>query len=360
MSVINKMLRDLDARRAEGAVPGLARQTVSSGMQGTISVPSSASSSVSRLARWVLVLVLLLAAGITAAWYLGLGLVSPPPAAPLVTIVEPAASAPVPGASAPEPAASAPAPTTGTRIEMRPTAKSVPSAPRENQHGRQSEAAATGAPAGQVKDRKEQKLAASAAGARAPGAAPTATHAGATLPALASSVPLENTRPQHRHTAAQETLAQAQALWNAGSREGALDLIREAVGVVERTQPVDVALLSQLVREQARMELTLGRPGAVLSLLGRLEPVLSGQADLWAVRGNAAQRLGRHQEAVQAYGMALQLRPGEPRWMLGAAVSLAALGQLDAAAQQAEQARALGPVSPEVLTYLRQAGVPLR
>jgi MSHA biogenesis protein MshN len=91
-----------------------------------------------------------------------------------------------------------------------------------------------------------------------------------------------------------------------------------------------------------------------------LEPALSNQADLWAVRGNAAQRLARHQESVQAYFKALALRPNEPRWMLGAAVSLAALGQLDAAAEQAEKARAAGVVSPEILAYLRQAGVPLK
>lgn len=153
---------------------------------------------------------------------------------------------------------------------------------------------------------------------------------------------------------------QAQALWNAGSREAALELVREAVGVLERTPPLDANVLAPLVREQVRMELALGRPESVLALLSRLEPVLSAQADLWAVRGNAAQRLGRHQESVTAYQSALQLRPGEARWLLGAAVSHAALGQLDAAAQLAEQARALGPVSPEVLAYLRQAGVPLR
>ena len=46
--------------------------------------------------------------------------------------------------------------------------------------------------------------------------------------------------------------------------------------------------------------------------------------------------------------------------MLAAAVSLAASGQPAAAAEWAEQARALAPVSPDVLAYLRQAGVPLR
>ena len=67
-----------------------------------------------------------------------------------------------------------------------------------------------------------------------------------------------------------------------------------------------------------------------------------------------------HADAVLAYQNALRLRPGESRWMLGAAVSLAAQGQASAAAEFAEQARALGAVSPDVLGYLRQAGVPLR
>jgi Flp pilus assembly protein TadD len=98
----------------------------------------------------------------------------------------------------------------------------------------------------------------------------------------------------------------------------------------------------------------------VLEMLTRLEPALSAQADLWAVRGNAAQRLARHQESVHAYLRALELRPDEPRWMLGAAVSLAALGRLEEAAVQAERARASATVSPEILTYLRQAGVPMK
>lgn len=168
-----------------------------------------------------------------------------------------------------------------------------------------------------------------------------------------------------RQTSAQETLAHAQGLWAAGSRDAALDLMREAVAVAERsyqngTLAAGSPVLASLVRELARMELAEGRVGRVLELLTRLEPALAGQADLWAVRGNAAQRLARHQESVHAYFQALALRPDEPRWMLGAAVSLAALGRLDEAAVQAEKARASATVSPEILTYLRQAGVPLK
>ncbi len=359
MSVINKMLRDLDARRAEGAAPGHPRQAGPAGTLGTVSVPSSAQRPVARLGRWLLPLLLLLVASIAAAWYLGLGETSPPPAALLVTVIEAPAMAPAPSASAPESAASAPAEAPEVAAEVRPAVESEPPVLRKK--NRQAETASSEAPAAKKKETSDRKPVAPArADTLASVPVQPAAAATAPLPPVAASVPLANTAPQRRQTAAQETLAQAQAMWSAGSRDAAVDVLREAVVAVERAQPADVTLLAQLVREQVRMELALGRPGAVLALLSRLEPVLSGQADLWAVRGNAAQRLGRHQESVQAYLAALHLRPGEPRWMLGAAVSLAALGQLEAAAQQAEQARALGPVSPEVLTYLRQAGVPLR
>jgi tetratricopeptide (TPR) repeat protein len=168
----------------------------------------------------------------------------------------------------------------------------------------------------------------------------------------------------NRQAATQETLAQAQSLWNSGSHEAALDLMREAVAVTERaynsgTVAADAPVLVSLVRELTRMELAEGRPVRVLELLIRLEPALSKQADLWAVRGNAAQRLSRHQESVMSYAKALAIRPDEPRWMLASAVSLAALGRLDESAIQADKANAAGVVSPEILSYLKQVGVPV-
>jgi tetratricopeptide (TPR) repeat protein len=144
-----------------------------------------------------------------------------------------------------------------------------------------------------------------------------------------------------------------------------MELIQQSIAAAERgaktgTSPVASPLLLPLVRELTRMQLSEGRFGAVWELLTRLESQLGNQPDLWAIRANAAQRLGRHQDSVHAYMVALQSRPDEQRWLLGTAVSLAALGQTSSAAEMAEKARAVGPVGKDILNYLRQAGVPLR
>ena len=181
--------------------------------------------------------------------------------------------------------------------------------------------------------------------------------------AQAASVEAGEAGAAARPNPTQATLAQAQGLWNAGARQGAIDLLREAVATVVRSDQAGASVAAAtpaLVRELARMELAQGQVAEALERLIRLEPLLAGQADLWAVRGNAAQRLGRHAESASAYQAALRLRPDEPRWMLGLAVSLAADGQTAAAAQWAERAREAAPVSPELLAYLRQMGVNLR
>ncbi|OIQ73813.1 hypothetical protein GALL_445450 [mine drainage metagenome] len=163
---------------------------------------------------------------------------------------------------------------------------------------------------------------------------------------------------------AHDTLEQAQELWRSGSHQAAIDLLYQAAAKVERALAVggqagDKAVLALLVRDLSSMELAEGQVKQTMDMLVRLEPFLSGFADIWAIRGNVAQRLGHHAESVAAYQMALKLRPNEPRWMLGQAVSLAAQGQTGPAAQLAEQARQGGALTPEVANYLRQLGVEL-
>ena len=136
-----------------------------------------------------------------------------------------------------------------------------------------------------------------------------------------------------------------------------MEVLQQAIDAAERASS---PLLLTLVREMARMQLAEGHYGAVWELLTRLEPHLGSQADLWAIRANAAQRLGRHQDSVHAYLIALKTRPDEQRWLLGAAVSLAALGQSTSATEMAEKARTVGPINKDIAAYLRQAGVVFR
>ena len=155
-------------------------------------------------------------------------------------------------------------------------------------------------------------------------------------------------------------LAQAQMQWNEGAHLAAVEFLQGAITRLEQMPNAEVTSLAVLVREYARMNLAQGQTAEVLVLLERLEPRLAGVADVWAIRGNAAQRLGRHQEASQAYLKGLELRPEEPRWQLGAAISLAALGQVQWATELAEKARQAGALRPDVANYLRQLGVVVR
>ena len=211
--------------------------------------------------------------------------------------------------------------------------------------------------------------------ATAPASAPATTPVATTVdlpkarPTASATATGNNTTPvlQRQQQAGGDALAQVQSLWNSGSHDAAMDLMQQSIAAAERgakagtaAAPGGNAVLVPLVREMARMQLAEARYSAVWEMLTRLEPLLGNQADLWAIRANAAQRLGRHPDSVRAYMMALQSRPDEQRWLLGTAVSLAALGQTSSAAEMTDKARAVGPVSKDVLAYLRQAGVPLR
>lgn len=176
-------------------------------------------------------------------------------------------------------------------------------------------------------------------------------------PPATSATNVSEARSERAGTA--DLAAQAQLLWNNGDRRAALALLHSALLRLEQAA-ANPGALAQLAREHARMSLAMGQPADALAMLERLEPQLAGVADIWAMRGNAAQRLGQHAQAVAAYQRGLALRPDESRWLLGAAVSLAAMGQTSAAAELAEKARSVKALPPDVANYLRQLGVVVR
>jgi tetratricopeptide (TPR) repeat protein len=163
----------------------------------------------------------------------------------------------------------------------------------------------------------------------------------------------------NKHVSVQENLQQAQQLWHSGAKDSAMDVLRSTLQSVERSgdNAQAVSDTSVLVREWSRMALAQDRAPEVMALIKRHAPQVASQSEVWALKGQAAQRLGLHQDAVDAYTHALALRPNEGRWVLASAVSMAALGNTDAAAKMLQKARAQGPINAEILAYLKQAGV---
>lgn len=366
MSVINQMLRDLDKRRASPLEPAL--------RPGTVPMPSAAAavlpaSGRARASLWALTTLSLAVAAVLGGWWWtqqekAIATVDAPARAmpPLQSTETVAAEAVASVALMPKPETD-PAP---VPADMRPekllTLKSASSLQPPATVRVPETALVT--PAKPMPSASASR-AMPARGMSEVSSAPAAVSDTPPATAIASS-PVKSpvvdsaVAVQRQQAATRDVLAQAQALYSAGSADAAIQMLQDSLATAEKASPpVPPATQLQLVRELARMELVQGRSAAVLDLLGRLEPLLAGQADLWAVRANAAQRLGRHQDAVQFYATALQTRPAEQRWLLGSAVSLAALGQLGAAAELADKARAIGPVSKEVLAYLRQQGVTL-
>lgn len=378
MSVINKVLRDLDKRQVAGST---AQSPADAALRsGTASVDLLAPTPVRTArnpprtpARFAWAGVLLTLAGLAVgAWKTGAldGLLNMA-AAPVATAQPPQAAAEQRGATpsqAAVPAASAASGTVAVALEVR----NVELAPARRFEStlalpatRQAEPG-SGAPVALAKPQKPEPPPRAQTVVTPPtttvtAPVPATVQAPASpAPALPALTPLEVAQKQQQ--AARDALAQAQSLWNAGSRDAAVDLLQQAVASTERAATNAPAAgttqtLVLLVRELGRMQLAEGRPGAVWEMLTRLEPTLRNEPEMWALRANAAQRQGRHQDSVHAYMTALQSRPTEQRWLLGAAVSLAALGQVTSAADMAEKARLAGPVSREVQTYLRQMGV---
>ena len=396
MSVINKMLRDLDHRAgpsvgAQGASPAASalRQGTASVSIGTLAThPPSAQAS-----RWWLGLGVLtaLAASLGGWFWWSAATSGAPVEVATTTAVVPSATPS--SVAAPTAAIAAATPASSADVASEPGVASTVNVPVGDMQLRMESSLSARQALDALLSKPTPPPAPLAQRAVASASSPVSSPAVATAVATsATSAPTSADRPkartavsntatgsastsestptiQRQQQAGGDALAQAQSLWNSGSHDAAIELMQQSIAAAERgakagatggTSGANGAVLVPLVREMARMQLAEARYGAVWEMLTRLEPLLGNQADLWAIRANAAQRLGRHPDSVHAYMMALQSRPDEQRWLLGTAVSLAALGQTSSAAEMAEKARAVGPVSKDVLAYLRQTGVPLR
>ncbi len=99
----------------------------------------------------------------------------------------------------------------------------------------------------------------------------------------------------------------------------------------------------------ARIHIEQGNYRAALEVIDRAGP--DARADFHALRGAALQRLGRHGEAVEVYQKAIRGGTQAATLWVSYGISLEATGRRPEAAQAYRRALAAGPIPPEAREY---------
>lgn len=342
MSVINKMLQDLDAR---GSAPGEAMQPNIRPVAANDSKPGMA------VVGGAVALLLLAGAG-AGLWWMMKKPAPAPVAAPLVATVTNVARSAAPVA-APEPAIA------------QPVDDAAPEATPELISEATSEATPEAAPEPAPKAARKVVV--------APQARPQPTVRVAAPPQPAAE-------PTGRHMTAQQRAETEYRRALAGLQEGR---VHESVAALERALAIDprhdsarqtlVGLLVESGRsEEALRVLGSGlaldpRQPAMAMLLARLQiergasgidtlmrtlPYAAGNAEYHAFLAGALARAGRNREAVEQYQAALRAAPGNGVWWMGLGISLEAEKNNAAAVAAFERARDLPNLSPQLRAFV--------
>lgn len=389
MSLINKMLQDLDARGSQGA--DTAQSDIRPVGRGERAVPAP-------VVMGALAGVLILAVGGVYGWRVlhqapivqgPVADVAPavaPAVAPPVTAAAPAvpqASATAPAASVPATAvAAAPTPVAMTAAPVEAGSASVAPAAKTPAQPEQAQAAASArdrADSRSVPEKREQEMArlkqADASLAAAPRhdkpVRPSArqpivadlpqtgrqapTGQGAESVYRRSLISLQDGRVSDavvqleqalaadpRHEAARQTLVGIHV--EQGRTAEAMRLLQAGLALDAR-QPAMAMLL-------ARMQIDGGGSG-VETLMASL-PAAGANAEYRAFLAGALQRERRHQEAVEQYQAALRSAPENGVWWMGLGLSLEAGKRLPEALAAFERARATGSLSPELQGFVER------
>jgi MSHA biogenesis protein MshN len=153
------------------------------------------------------------------------------------------------------------------------------------------------------------------------------------------------------------------ALGHDASHEGARQALVSLL--LERSRVEDARRLMQeglaINPESATLAIGLARLYAsrrdyanALDALKGVQAVAGGRADYHALAGTILQRMGRNKEAVDSYSSALKIAPGSGTSWVGMAISLEALERRGDAAESFRRAVATGSLAPEVRDYAEQ------
>jgi MSHA biogenesis protein MshN len=361
MSVINKMLKDLDQRQALGA----AAET--SEVRPQVVKPGG------REWFWRLLVVLLTAALAWMGWVAvqllprkpiatelafqaaaeaqsrAAAAKTAPPAAPAATPApaQPIAAAPAP----PAPVAAAPASETlrlATELEKAPAPEPIKPQPATPEPAKAAKAepakpaAAKPKPAAQaaaktVDKRERARSTSDAAEAHFRRAALFLNH-GRVSEAEDQLIAALNADPSH-HAARQTYVA---VLLEQRRVEAARRLLQDALAA-NPAQPTFAFALARIHVESRDYQ-------SALEVIDRAGPS-ANSAEFQSLRGAVLQRLGRHPEAVEAYENAIRGGTAGGTTWIGFAISLEALGRRTEAAQAYRRALTAGPVAAEAREY---------
>jgi MSHA biogenesis protein MshN len=356
MSLINQVLRDLDKRQAPPAAATLkatARPAVPGAGQ--------------RARRWALGAAATLAAVAIGGWAQGhLRWPATPTdsamaAAPVVPPVPPMAAAPAPVA----PVAETPAPTAPMPVALAPFASPPDPSAVPPAAGPRAAIVAMAAPRARPLPHPEAP-----AQPAAPAPAPVVAKADTRIDKRnADRTPRERAEAHYQrgvsaHQAGQiddsaqafvaalredpsytpARLAQAGVLIGQSRADEALALLRDGLAVTPQ-QPNLTLMLARLQADRHELE-------AALATLQAAAPQAMQNAEFQGVHAALLQRADRHGEAAERYSAALRLSPSHSTWWMGLGISLAAIGNADAAREAFARAKATGQLSPDANQYV--------
>ncbi len=402
MSVINRMLKELEERREDvmqTRIPGLVRAVPARGARALKSLPWPMLGGV-----MILLLIALLSWRISSQWHADYPPTPPPPPPPgtamplaarqsvlpeapaLHTEAVLSAAPAIPAAPASErkivnhvssPAKSAPrviiadaipaAPAESAREPEAPaiSAPSIPTPAKSPSEKNPSEKSAPeGAPSGRVHRQElavteKVEILKSAPGGETPLSSmkQVSKEQRADFRYREALALITQGRVQEAQTALDETLRLDPR--NFPARQVLLGLLLEAKRYPEAEQLLQDALQNNLAPANnaialARVQIERGEQAAALSTLEKYLPQAGGAAAYHGFYAALLQRAGRHAEAITQFQSASRAQPNQANWWLGLGVSLQSEKRNPEAEQAYQHARGSNTLSPELQAFIEQ------
>ena len=146
---------------------------------------------------------------------------------------------------------------------------------------------------------------------------------------------------------------------HAAARQALVGLLLENRRIDEAQQFLQAGLSLNSNRSDyamllARIQVERGDLQGAHELLRKHAGSAAGDADYHAFDAALLQRLGRHKEAIVGYQEALKLAPREGRWWMGMAISLQADNRGAEALEAYRRAKTAGGLSPPLIAFVDQ------